>query len=418
MPHYKIRAKLNPHQHEFDQDLETWILALCGGMGSGKSFALCQKMLKLSMLNRGWPGGLLAPTLREIKRDIIPLMEGILEEARIPVQYNKTDQFFRFPWTRGKLYLFSAENKIRGPNLGYAGINEFTLMPKVRVQEMIARVRLRQARHKQIALVGTPEGIGHWGYEWLVENPIANSRIIYGSTRDNAANIGENYIAMLEASFDKTMLDAYEKGLWVNMTGSRFYYGYDPVRNDDRTLERLDGERVIVSLDFNVDPMIATCWHDHGSWVGAFDQVVLEGGQGFKTENMIAALKARNYTPNNTTIYPDPAGRARSTKGDPDIVILERAGYHVVAKSKAPLMRERQLNMNNLFDKGIIKLHPEKCSKLKKDLLAVEADPVTLEKKKDNPALTHASDGADYFCDIKFPFSGRKPAQTTEIRIR
>jgi len=89
----------------------------------------------------------------------------------------------------------------------------------------------------------------------------------------------------------------------------------------------------------------------------------------------------------------------------------------VRARSSQPRFRQRQLNVNNLLDKGIVLFNPDKMPTLKKDFEGVEQDPITLEKSKKNPKLTHASDGFDYMCDILFEFSGKKP--TTKImRVR
>ena len=55
--------------------------------------------------------------------------------------------------------------------------------------------------------------------------------------------------------------------------------------------------------------------------------------------------------------------------------------------------------------------------KLNKDLLAVEVDPVNLEKVKKNPELTHASDAMDYLLSEIYPFKGHKPTAYT-IKIR
>ncbi len=132
---------------------------------------------------------------------------------------------------------------------------------------------------------------------------------------------------------------------------------------------------------------------------------------------MIQALAARGYTPSNSVIYPDPAGQARSTKGQPDIVILRQAGFHVEHKSRAPSFRTRQLNVNNLLDKGLIQFNPDLMPDVRKDFEGVEQDKVTLEKKKTNPNLTHFSDGVDYLCDILFPFTGDRK-QISEVKIR
>jgi hypothetical protein len=387
MARYALNLRPNDPQRAFLQDDLTFYLAYVGGMGSGKSHGLCAKMLDLSRKNFPFPGGLMCPSYTDLKRDILPLMDALLEENRIPVRYHKSANYYRFPWTPGRLYMFTGEKQLRGPNLAYGGINEFTLIQKVRFQEMAARIRLKGAHRPQLALVGTPEGIANWAYESLVEKPLPNSKIIHATTDDNRANLSDQYFQILESSFDKRQLAAYRQGLWINMTGDRFYYSYEPTKNDDRRIAKVSGETILCSLDFNVDPMRATLWHRFGDQIFAFDEISLEDGEGYETKHMVDALKSRGYTPMNTVIYPDPAGQSRSTKGQPDVKVLRNAGYTVRVKPSAPGMRERQLNVNNLLDKRQIMLNPDACPNLRKDLLGVEVDKVRLEKKKNNPKV-------------------------------
>lgn len=136
-----------------------------------------------------------------------------------------------------------------------------TLIPHERYKEMVGRVRVKGAPCPQIASNGTPEGTSHWLYEQFVETPMKGSRIIYGDTRNNIENLGDDYITSLENSYDAIMLDAYLRGLFVNMKGNRFYYAYDPKKNDDTEIEQLEGEEVHVTLDYNVAPMVATLWN-------------------------------------------------------------------------------------------------------------------------------------------------------------
>lgn len=113
--------------------------------------------------------------------------------------------------------------------------------------------------------------------------------------------------------------------------------------------------------------------------------------------------------PDNTVIYPDPSGRNRRTSGASDIEIIRQEGFkNVRFKTVAPPFRQRQLNANNLLEKGVVKIHPDKMPSMKRDFLAVTQDPGTNEKVKDNPRLTHASDGFDYMVDHLFPFSGKR----------
>lgn len=408
-----LNPKFNKHQSKFMKDLDTKLLHLSSGFGGGKTYALIWKMLHLSKLNKMAHGGFMAPSLVEFKKDVLPLAEEIFEEYKIPYIYNKQDNFFQFPaWTKRKVFVVSGEKKIRGPNWGWACINELTLCPLVRYKEVIGRVRVKQAKYRQVASSGTPEGMANEYYEYLIESKRKNVRIIYGDTRDNLHNMDESYVENLEDSYDSIMQDAYIRGLWVNMSGNRFYYAYDPNKNDDKNIKSAPYSTIHVSLDFNVDKMCANCWNFDGVKLTAFDQVILK--KNADTRKMVQALNARGYTPDNTIIYPDPAGNARSTKGKPDIKILEAADYECRVKLAAPRMRTRQLNVNNLLEKGIIKINPDKCKDLKKDLMAVEQNPITLEKDKKNPQLTHSSDGMDYMTDILFPFSGKRKKSTVE----
>ena len=423
--HYRIKYKLNEHQREFDADTTTKFLDLSCGFGGGKSYALVMKAFQLSKLNLNIRGGVVVPSIADYKADLLPLFEEILDANQIKYRYHKTDKWFKFPWTNAKLHIATAEKKIRGPNWGFALINEVSLISHERFKETIGRVRIKDAPHPQIAMSATPEGRDHWLYETFVESPIRNSRIIFGDTRNNALNLNADYIRSLEDSYDPIMLDAYLRGLFVNMKGNRFYYAYDPSRSDNDKLERIDGLEVRVSLDYNVSPMVATLWHivpcthpngiplidSQGQAVRkaiAFDTIeILDGAD---THKMCEAFSAYGLDPDMTTIYPDPAGKNRSTQGPPDNEILKQHGWTKIrTKLAAPRFRKRQLATNNLLAKGLIQLHPTKCKPLKRDLEGVEQDKATFEKIKDNPKLTHASDGMDYFVDLEFPLSGQKP---------
>lgn len=400
-----IKYNKNKHQKEFHADIKSKRLHLSSGFGGGKTYALIMKMFQLSKLNKNIAGGFMCPTYTEFTKDVKPLVEEICELQKIPFQYHGQEHYYKFPWSNGKIYVVGATNKIRGPNWGFALINELTLCPLVRYKEVLGRVRVKRARYPQVASVGTPEGMASEYYDYMIESPRENFRIIYGDTRDNLQNLTKDYVDNLSADYDTVMQDAYIRGLWVNMTGNRFYYAYDPDRNDDLSIEQNPYAAIHIALDFNVENMTATLWNYDGKYLKAFGEIVIPDNA--DTNKMCDAFRAREIHPDDCIIYPDPAGNARTTKGLPDNTILRNNGYrNIRVKSKAPGMRQRQLHMNNLLDKGIIKINPKACPTLKKDFLAVEQDVAKLDKIKENSKLTHASDGVDYMTDILIPFRG------------
>lgn len=417
MSRFRIGYNRNKHQREFHADRTSKFLHLSTGFGGGKTFALCMKTIDLSQINRNMAGGLVVPDYSEFRKDVLPEMEGILDRHKVPFVYHKTHHYFKFPWSQAPCYVLTAEKPIRGQNLAYATINEVTLMPLLRYKEVIGRVRVKGAICPQVASVGTPEGHVSEYYEYMIENPPKGMRIIYGNTDDNAANLGDFYLENLESAYDSKMIDAYRKGLWVNMSESLFYYAYDPKKNHNFTMTLQDFEQYHISMDFNVDPFCANVWGDDGNTLYGLTQIELKGGEGYNTENMVTAMQARGFTPSNSIIYPDPAGKSRSTKGQPDTKILRDAGYEVRVKNVAPNFRTRQLNVNNGLDKGRIQFNPDLCKGLRKDFVGVEQDKITLEKLKTNPNLTHHSDGLDYMYDILRPFTGSLKS-TTQTKIR
>lgn len=415
----KIKYKKNKHQAEFHRDIKTRRLHLSTGFGGGKTYAVCQKAIQLSWLNRHIPGGMVQGTFADFKKDWLPLMEEILDQNGINYEYKQSGKygpFFKFPWSNAPAYIASAEKKIRGPNWGWATINELTLFPLVRYKEVMGRVRIKKAPFPQIASCGTPEGWASEYYEYLVEKPPRNTRIIYGSSKDNQDNLDEEYIDDLYETYDSKMQAAFIDGEWVNMAGDLFYYSYNPKINDDPTTEDNEWDNVHISIDFNVSPMIAEVWQYDGMQLIGIDELVIEDNA--RTYNMCSLLDESGYGPKRAFVYPDPSGKSRKTTGDPDIKVMEDYGYVVRKKKKAPTFRERQINTNNLLEKARVIINPKKQPRLKKDFLGVALDSIRLEKDKSNTSLTHASDGFDYITDILMPFKGHRNIQLSTRRIR
>lgn len=423
MSKVKIKYKKNDPQSEFQNDLTTPFLMFNGGLGSGKTYGLCMKLLQLSALNKDIPGGCLSPSFPMYKKDILPTFEQIIEENGLSqyTKFHKTDHYVIFPWTKAPLYFFTGEKAIKGPNLGWGGINEHSSIPFERIQQFIQRIRVKDAPYRQLCFAGTPED----EYAWLDDFVDAHTksgklRIINGKTTDNQ-HLAPEYIEHLRATLDPLAFRLFAEGAMIKLTGNHFYYAFSQKNHTDIEFDR--NYPFYVNLDFNVSNMHATVTQKfenaHKEKISVFvDEIVLKHN-GADTFAMIDAIKSRFHgCLDRMTITCDASGRNRKTTGVSDVNALRDAfGYEAVRykASGNPRLRKRQLLVNGLLANGLILINPEKCPTLLKDLNKVlQKEDFTKDDK--NKDLTHASDTLDYYCDFEYALHDKEAFSSSKAR--
>jgi len=419
MRKYKIRYEKLPTQAKvFDDDI-TFTIMQSMGLGGGKTFNLCMKMLKLSRLNKGYAGGLLAPSYADFKKDVHPTFESILEDNKIPFKYHKTEKWYQFPWSKGKLWVFTAEKPIAGPNLAYCGINEFSLMSYDRVNEMLRRVRVKEAPFKQRIMAGTPEDTYGWLEEFVEQQEARGEdkfRIHYGDTDENI-HIDENYGQELTALLDEQSLEIFKKGKIGRIGSDYYYYSFDRSKNVSTEAEYDPNLIIHVGLDFNVGNMCATFSHHIGDKQYVFDELHLQGDSNTYT----IADKLRTLYPKHMMIITcDASGKNRSSSARADalsdvkILQLPEYDYEVRYKRQNPRHKKRMLQMNGLLAHRKLIINP-KCKKLIRDLKGCKSKPDYTKDEGKDKSFSHFTDGLDYVCDFEHPFTLDKD---TGARIR
>lgn len=401
----KIKFEKLPTQElVFNNDISTTIMQSMG-LGGGKTYGLAMKLLKLSYLNKNVPGGVLSPSYPDFKRDVLPEFEGILEKNKIKYQFHKTEKWFKFPWSTAPLYSFTAEKPIAGPNLGYCGINEFSLMPWERVNEMLRRVRVRLAPCRQRILVGTPEDVHGWLEEYIEKQEERGEnkfKIYYGSSNENI-HLSDDYVEDLESMLDPESLQIFRDGKLGRLGGDFFYYSFDKKKNVTKDAEYNKDLIIHVGLDFNVGYMAASFSHVIGKEQHFFNELLLEGNS--NTYTMAKALKEL-YPLEMIKITCDASGNNRKSSAKEqaltDVAILRNAGYEVRFKSQNPRLRRRQVQMNGLLHHNRIKLNP-RCKNLILDFNKTKQKPDFTKDEGKNKKFSHFSDGADYVCDFEHP---------------
>lgn len=409
----KVKYTQLPYQKLFHKSTKPKVY-LSAGYGAGKTHSLVMKILKLMAQNRGLRGGIVTPSYKMYKRDVLPTIQEICDDNHIPYQYNKTDHVFYFPELKFTLWAFTAEDdgkSIKGPNMAFMAINEVTLISKKAFEITLSRIRLKKAPVRQLVMSGTPEGFG-WSYEYFIENPREDTDLIYGDMRLNRF-AAEDYAKMLMESYDSKMVEQYVEGKFVNLRGNRAAWSFDRFKHVYDNIKKRPECVQWVSMDFNVDPMSATIYNrmplGYKHTLEAWDEICIPNGNTYK---MVEALRDKLSPSDEVVIFPDPAGKARTTAtrdSRSDIAILKMAGFNEIRfKPKIASVMQCLNALNNLYDKNKI-LVSNRCRNFIADHEQCIIKPGTNEIDKSKPTRSHWLDGAKNMADYEFPVL-RKPS--------
>lgn len=414
-----IRYSKLPYQKQF-HDGHKFYDALFAGFGGGKTYSLCMKLFQLAMLNKGLPGGMLCPTLKMFKRDVLPTLVEICQRNGIQLKYHKQDSTLFLPDTQTTIFIFHSEDdgfSIKGPNLAFMLINEVTLCSAGAFQAAISRVRLKHAGFKQVAMSGTPEGF-NWVYDFFVANPRDDADVIFGDMRLNT-HVASEYSKMLTDSYDDQLVAQYVEGKFVNVNNLAALYKFNRAKHVGK-VERIRGMPIWVSVDFNVSPMTATIYNrmPDGERVKlrGFDEVHIKGSD---TYELIKSINAKTSGSDPVVIFPDPAGGHRDTRsGTTDIEIFEQHGFKDIRyRKKIYSVRDCLNAANALLGKNEVILDADNCRQTIIDFEQCAMKPGTGQLDKSDLNRTHYVDGFKNMIEYEFPL-GAKVGGWKEVSIR
>ncbi len=204
--------------------------------------------------------------------------------------------------------------------------------------------------------VGTPKGFDHFYEAYLRGQPGGEDdfKSFLYSTLDGG-NVPDEEIRSAEKMLDaRTFRQEYNASF--ETYAGRVIYAFDRSYNIvTREIEMTSAFHV--GIDFNINPMSATVWQEHGSSVFQVDEIILPTSN---TDEMCDEIVRRFGRPSHDPmsrdvsrihVYPDPAGAQRrsSAQGRTDISILKERGFKVIALTSHPLVRDRMNVVNSHF---------------------------------------------------------------------
>ena len=404
--------------------------AYVAGFGSGKTWVgcggICKGMWEHPRINQGY----FAPTYPQIRDIFYPTVEEVACDWGLKVQINESNKevhFYAGRQYRGTTICRSMEKPatIVGFKIGNALVDELDVMPALKAQQawrkIIARMRYKVAGLRNgIDVTTTPEG-----YKFVYQQFVKAVRdkpelaalygLVQASTFDNEANLPDDYIPSLLASYPPELIKAYLRGHFTNLTSGTIYHQFDRKLNNC-TDEELPGEPLFIGMDFNVGKMAAIV---HVKREG-LPRAVRELVKVYDTPAMIKRIQeefwryegGRYVASRQIYIYPDASGDSRKSNcaSLTDIAQLKEAGFSVMVNASNPPVKDRINSMNAMFCNALgerrylvnVQRCPVYTESLEQQVWDKNGEP---DKKADND---HPNDGGGYFIVKDYPIV--KPA--------
>lgn len=392
-----MQIGLHKNQMTFFRAMEKYVL-YSGGIGSGKTFVGALWAVTQAINFPGVAGIITANTHSQLQKSTLPLVFDILKMFKLNYTYLSNKGVIKIG--RTVIYCVSMEkyDNIRGINAGWAWSDECAYGDEAAFLVLIGRLRDKNGPCQWRGTT-TPKGF-NWVYNRFYKDPMPNSRIIFGSSNDNKANLGESYIDDLKHNYDGRLAAQELEGQFINSNSGLVYHAFSRQINSAKTN---DLEKVLyLGLDFNVNPLCGAFCYESNSGLYVTKELRLENSNTFRATKEIAKM----YPEWRLKVVPDETGNRRKTSASKtDHEILKEARLHL-EPFKNPLAKDRQNNINRLLYQQRLFVDVDNCPHLVTDL-------ETLTHDNKDEKLGHLGDCIGYVAWHLYPF--QKPRRKGSV---
>ena len=408
--------------------------AFVGGFGSGKTWVGCSDLGKHFMEFPRVPAGYFGASYPQIRDIFYPTVEEALFPWGFNVKIkesNKEVELYQGKRYYGTIICRSMERPetIIGFKIGKALVDEIDVLKaekaKLAWRKIIARMRhVAEGLQNGITVTTTPEGfkfVHSQFVEQIREKPelAAMYGMIQASTYENEANLPDDYIPSLLASYPAQLIDAYIDGKFVNLKTGSVYVAYNRLQN--ACIDTIQPqETLFLGMDFNVGKMAAITHVKRKNLPCAVDEIV----NAYDTPDMIRRIKERYWKHENgdfiqtcaIRVYPDASGNSRKSvnASETDIALLRQAGFQVMANGSNPPVKDRINAMNGMFCNAIgerrylvnYQACPTYSAALEQQAWADSGEP------DKTTGHDHYNDASGYFINYDYPVQTRRVVAT------
>jgi hypothetical protein len=392
--------KLTKAQTKIFRDVSRFKVVVAGRR-FGKTVLALWVLIAVAYKNPGSICWYTAPTYRQAKQIAWAMLKSFIPIEAIATR-NETDLSLTLV-NGSTISLRGADNydSLRGVGLNALVLDEYADMA-AEVWTEVLRPALSDKLGSAL-FIGTPAGFNHLYDLWIEADSKPDWKAWQFTTADGGHVPQEELEAARLDLDERTYKQEYEAS-FASLTG-RVYYEFDRLLNVSSDIKDT-GAELLIGMDFNINPMSAVIGCKAGDQFHVIDEITIQNGN---TELISDAIQVK-YPNRRVQVYPDPSGKARKTSspvGQTDFSILAAHGFRVLAPNSAPLVVDRNNEVNAMFknaagDRRLL-VHP-RCKQLIKclDGLTYKADTSQPDK---GMGLDHLPDALSYLIHYEYPMN-------------
>lgn len=365
----RIISDLLPHQHDFVTDFDHRMVALCGGFGSGKSWAAVAKTVLLCFRSQGFTHLFLEPTIPNLRDIAIPAWEALLEKYSIPYEFKSSPlPVYKLKLPKGDtpILLRSFENyqRLIGVNAASMMVDEIDTASTHIAEAAIIKLqgRVRVGNCPQLGFASTPEG--HKSLYNLFVREASDEKALYKARTEDNPFLDPGFIQNLRNSYPPNLIEAYLNGEFVSLNTSLVFYEFDRAKHGTTIFSPLADERIIFGADFNIGRSQSCYGVMRSGPLGQMLHVFDEHTCG-TTFDLVEHLKRRfpsHLARGLIVCHPDASGSHSSTSStQTDHDILRSAGVRVIAENRNPPVAETLAHANMHIAGGSVLVNLTNC---------------------------------------------------------
>lgn len=386
-------------------------LILPGGAGSGKSIFCADKIIHRTLCEEGHKFLCLRKVGDTIEESVYAELNAAIETrgASHEFKVNKTKHSFLHVPTGNQILCKGLDDPAKIKSIkGITGmwLEEATEFEENDFDQLNIRIRGEKKNYIQYILSFNPIDEQHWLKKRFIDKKDPDSTVLVTTYKDNHFLTREDIQQLLNlAGKNPLYYDVYVLAKWgVVVKSDKFLYTFS---NEKHTVEKYEPNPhlpILVSFDFNVNPMTCIICQQNGDSLVVFDEMKLNNGS---TEELSEMVKAKYVQwMYNMDITGDATGknREKATRGNINQYMVIQEVLSIPDRSIKVASKNAELKDSRVLCNSVL-LHADvkitvNCTETISDAIyaAIKINPMT--KKMD--VIKTEEEGRHFFDNFRY----------------